>query len=169
MSKTSTPLDPEFTPLYDGAPVVVRLVNGEEILTVAYHSTDDDRAMLERPIAVVYETTETKPSIQEDFSVSRVRTRFERWISMSDATLYPVYLEHILTVAPLADKIVQAYLQWAEKLYDQTVVFREMSPVKQTDAQDLVSQLPPDTSAEEVQKSYFDYVLHNFKPKGKPN
>lgn len=167
--KPNNPKDEGFTALYDGAPVIVRLINGEEILTVAYHSEDDDRMMLERPIAVQYESLEPTSDIQNDLSVSRVRTRFERWLSMSDALMFPVYLDHVMTIAPLADNIVQAYVEWAEKLYDHGVVFREMHPVGQDAKNTFPEQFPADTTADEVRKSYFDYVLQNFKPKGKPN
>lgn len=164
-----TPKEDGFTALYDGAPVIVRLITGEEILTVAYHSTDDDRMMLERPIAVQYESLEQTSDMQDDLNVSRVRTRFERWLSMSDALMFPVYLDHVLTIAPLADNIVQAYVEWAEKLYDHGVVFRELQQVGHDSSHSFSEQLPPDTTVDEVRKSYFDYVLQNFKPKGKPN
>lgn len=173
MSDPHSPLEQGFEPIYSGTPVLVRLITSEEILTVAYHSTNDSRIMLERPIAIVFETTEKsiEPQTDPSFNISRVRTRFERWIHLSDAFIFPVYLDHILTIAPLANSIIEAYIEWADKLYEQTVVFREaQAKITATSPQNTTPvTYPSDTSVDEIRQSYFDYILHNFKPKGRPN
>lgn len=169
MSNTPTFDELGFKPIYDGVPVLVRLISGDELLAVAYHSEADSRMMLERPIAIIFEDPELSPDFDQELNLTRVRTRFERWVSLSDALVFPIYLDHVVTVAPLADTFVQAYLEWADKLYEHAVAFRETQPNTRLPENNFPEQYPADTTVKEIRQSYFDYVLHNFKPKGKPN
>lgn len=175
MSNADLPPDHGYEPIYDGMPMLVRLITGEELLSVAYHSKQDDRILLERPILILMENSETLPDHATKLSLTRVRTRFERWLYLSDAFLFPVYTEHVLTLAPLAEPFIEAYIEWSEKLYETGVTLRETQPTKSVTntTPDLTSStpvsLPANTTVQEIRESYFDYVLHNFRPKGKPN
>lgn len=166
----SSPLDDSnFQPLFDGMPIVLRLINGEEVLAVVYHSPEDDRLMLERPLAIHFENAETTDKALDHLNVTRVRTRFERWVPLSSAEYFPIYLDLIMTMAPLADSILEAYIEWAEKLYEKAITFREVTPQPSDPPESFPPQLPEGVTADEIRQSYFDFILHNFKPKGKPN
>lgn len=167
----SNPLDDNhFKPLFDGMPIVLRLINGEEVLAVVYHNPDDDRVMLERPLAIHFENSETQDNPLEQMNITRVRTRFERWVPLSSSEYFPIYLDLIMTMAPLADTILEAYIEWAEKLYANAITFREITPSQTDEKSDAFpAQLPEGVTVDEIRQSYFDFILHNFKPKGKPN
>lgn len=163
-----------FRPLFDGLPVVLRLMSHEEILAIVYYSDDDDRFMLERPLLVSYETTETINEIEQKTSLTRIRTRFERWITLSDAIYFPVYLDHVLTVAPLAEPVMNTYIEWADRLYTSSgnLNIREIKssgPFTNFVPGDSDNIKTPEKEVEEIRESYFDFILHNFNPKGKPN
>ena len=86
---------------------------------------------------------------------STVRTRFDRWIPFTSALIFPIYPEHILSIAPLADAYTNAYMEWADQLYEEE---SPLSTVKE-----------PEDTPENIDQSYLDYLLHSFKQKGKPH
>lgn len=165
----------DFQPLFDGMPVVLRLVTKEELLALVYYSENDDRFMLERPLTIHYENTEVMDNLEANVNITRVRTRFERWITLSDSIYFPVLIDHILTIAPLAETIMNTYVDWANKLYTPSdkISIRELKSSRVDDPHSppqsqALSNISHD-EAEEIRQSYFDFILHNFHPKGKPN
>jgi len=162
--------DEKFHPLYEGYPVLVRLTSGTDILAVVYHSEEDDRLMLEQPISIVYEPIEDSETTKNSHQVDRVRVRFERWVLLSDADFYPIYMEHMLTMAPLTPSMAESYTQWAKNLYQLTANIKEPeTPQQSTESSTMPAVLPDGSTPEEVVQTYLDFFLHNFKPKGKPN
>lgn len=161
-SANNTPADLEA--IFDGVPVVVRLVNDDDILCVLYQSTlpDDERMFMERPLRVVVDEVDSdlqeSPTHQRtQVMYSQVRTRFDRWMAFTSATMFPVYTDHILSIAPLADRYIQSYVSWADQLYE---LYTEPTS-------SLTERETPST--EDIRRSYIDFLLHNFHPKGKPH
>jgi len=161
--------DENFQPLYEGYPVLVRLISERDVLAVVYYSAEDDRLMLEQPIAIEYEPIEDSTPSSAQIHGDRVRVRFERWILLSDADFYPIYLEQILTMAPLSPTMAESYTQWAKKLYQLTANLKDPETPTPTESAMRPSVLPDGSTPEEVVETYLDFFLHNFKPKGKPN
>lgn len=145
--------------VFDGIPVLVRLVSGDDVICVLYQrdTNDDLRMFMERPLRLFMNEIEMEPTgDRKTVRYSKVRTRFDRWMPMTDATMFPIYPDHILSIAPLADQYIHPYMEWANSLYEAHEVLLET----------MEKETP---SAEDVRKSYFDFFLHNFNPKGKPN
>lgn len=172
MENSSNPYD-ELEPLFDGLPALARLITGEDIMCVILHRRPqgnevDTRMFLERPLCV-----ETSDAISEDAVpvksplrkaqtvYSTIQTKFTRWIPFTAATVFPVYADHILSIAPLAEEYINAYMNWADELYP---------PVKTEHSTELNERRAlTDQTEEEIRRSYVDYLLHQFNPKGKPN
>jgi hypothetical protein len=153
----------DLKPVFDGVPVLVRLVNGDDVICVLYlRDTDGDiRMFMERPLRLFMNMfmneIETEPTMdRKNVMYSKVRTRFDRWMPMTQATIFPIYPDYILSIAPLADQYVHPYMEWATSLYE--------TPEK------LSEKMEKETpSIEDVRRSYIDFILHNFNGKGKPN
>lgn len=154
----------DLQPLFDGVPVIVRLVSADDIICVLYHrgTEDDPRIYMERPLRVIMDELATEPLNDRPRSTSvlysRVRSRFERWMPFTTATIFPIYNDHVLSIAPMADQYIQGYVEWANQLY---------ATDTELPANSLMEKAEP--TREDVQKSYFDFILHNYTPKGKPN
>lgn len=151
----------KFEPLYHGMPVMVRLVRGEDILCIVYKSLEDedDRMVLERPLLLTVDPVDPNLGETAKTVYARVRTRFERWMPFSDANMFPIYGDHVLSIAPLTDDFVNAYMEWADQLYQ---------PVPPSNRR-LLSQEEAAKEVDDIRESYFDFILANFHPKGRPN
>jgi hypothetical protein len=160
----ANPPDPEesLEPMFHGMPVLVRLTSREDILCILFQSREEDepRLFMERPLRILMDELVTDPPAQESLGktktvYSTVRTRFDRWIPFTSALIFPIYPEHILSIAPLADAYTNAYMEWADQLYEEE---SPLSTVKE-----------PEDTPENIDQSYLDYLLHSFKQKGKPH
>lgn len=159
-------------PMFNGLPVLVRLTSREDILCILFQGTDTEevRLFMERPLRMM--TQEIVPEMSEQTQhrattktvYSMVQTRFERWIPYTTAAIFPIYPDHILSIAPLADTYINSYMDWADQLYD-------IGP--HSDAAPATSDTPtsptPDETLDTAQRAYVDYLLHNFKQKGRPH
>lgn len=167
MANLTNPED-ALEPMFHGMPVLVRLTTREDILCVLFQSRADDepRLFMERPLRIIMD--EVVPNQSQDPTISprtktiysTVRTRFDRWIPFTSALIFPIYPEHVLSIAPLADTYTNSYMEWADQLYEQEspmTTRRETTP------------MTPDDTIENIQRSYIDYLLHSFKQKGKPH
>lgn len=150
-----------FEPLYHGMPVLVRLVRGDDILCIIYRSltSDDERMIMERPLLLTVDPLPPNLPETPQASYARVRTRFERWIPFSDANMFPIYGDHILSIAPLTEGFINTYMEWADQLYQLPL------PTNQTAS----SPEDADKQIQDIRDSYFDFILANFHPKGRPN
>lgn len=163
------PTNPEdaLEPMFHGMPVLVRLTNREDILCMLFQSRNEDesRLFMERPLRIIMdEIIPDKPAQavgQTKTVYSTVRTRFDRWIPFTSALIFPIYPEHILSIAPLADAYINSYIEWSDQLYEQT---SPLSPVNTDIAEHMHEETP-----ENIRQSYIDYLLHSFKHKGKPH
>ena len=165
----ANPPNPEdaLEPMFHGMPVLVRLTNREDILCILFQSREEDepRLFMERPLRIIMDELTPEQSTQDVIGrtktvYSTVRTRFDRWIPFTTALIFPIYPEHILSIAPLADAYTNSYMEWADQLYE------EDSPMSgRRDPAPIV----PEDSLENIRRSYIDYLLHNFKHKGKPH
>lgn len=162
------PPNPEdaLEPMFHGMPVLVRLTNREDILCILFQSREENEARLfmERPLRILMdellpEQSAHSPARQTKTIYSTVRTRFDRWIPFTTALIFPIYPEHVLSIAPLADAYTNSYMEWADQLYEQ--------PSPMANSRDDASF--PDDTLENVRQSYIDYLLQNFKQKGKPH
>lgn len=162
-----------FQPLYDGMPVVIRLQSHEHLLAVIYYSDNDDRLLLERPLHVVFQNIRSSHPSATETNMMRVRTHFERWIALSNAIYYPVHLDHILTIAPLEDAFIELYIEWSDKLYQEShrpqLSNFDTQDIHESSAKPTSRFAPDDATTEEIRQSYFDYILQNYKFKGKPH
>lgn len=156
--------------MYNGLPVVVRLITGENVMCILYEprTEEDPRVMMERPLEVVMEESIDLPDLYKNAARSntiyaKVRTRFDRWLPLTDATLFPVYPDHIVCIAPVSPQFVNSYMEWSDQLYDQP--FDATPPQK---ASEPVANTTT-TSSSDIRESYFDFILHSYVPKGKPN
>lgn len=167
MDYPDNPYD-ELEPLFHGLPVLVRLITGDDILCILFQRTEspsneqhDTRLYMERPLRLYMQETEpdsaapTSP-VRERTIMSTVRTRFDRWMPFTAALVYPIYPDHILSIAPISDQYTNSYIGWADQLYEE---LPHASPVNST----------KDQTDEEIRRSYLDFLLHQFTPKGKPN
>lgn len=141
--------------VFDGMPVVVRLISRDDIICVLYHRTDDDPTMMmERPLRLIIDEhigDSKKEGGRLQMLYSKVRIRFDRWMPMTTATMFPIYNDHVISIAPISDQFINSYAEWANQLYD-------------------TAQTPEDDATpEEIRNSYFDFLLHNYQPKGKPS
>lgn len=172
MEHLGNPYD-ELEPLFNGLPVLVRLITKEDVLCIlfqrAQQSTDDPdvRLYMERPLRLIMDEVYPESATVERESLGRtqtvystVRTRFDRWIPLTTAGLFPIYPDHILSIAPLSDQYVNSYISWADQLYADTKF-----PHASLDPATALK----DQTEEEIRRSYIDYLLHQFNPKGKPN
>lgn len=166
MEPSSNPYD-ELEPLFNGLPAIVRLLTNEDILCVLFQRREhpdeiDTRMFLERPLRAV--TIDAGPASgsfaakQTQTVYSTIQTRFERWMPFTSAVMFPVYADHILSIAPLAEQYINPYMSWAEELYQ-----RSGHSTVDTSAGFA------DQTEEDIRRSYIDYLLHQFNPKGKPN
>lgn len=163
MDKPSDAADLE--PVFDGIPVLVRLITGVDLICVLYQRTTDDedmRMFMERPLRLFMDEIDTEPAPdpaerRSKVLYSKVRTRFDRWMPMTTATIFPIYPDHMLSIAPLADQYIQPYMEWANQLYEYTPE-PSYAPTEK--------EIP---SNEEIRRSYMDFLLHSFNPKGKPH
>jgi hypothetical protein len=160
-----SPNNTDLDAVFNGIPVIVRLITGDDIICVLYQRTndaDDPRMFMERPLRLLVAEIGIEPAAETTIGktntlYSKVRTRFDRWIPMTDATMFPVFPDHIVSIAPIADQYVHPYMEWADQLYQYPEEL--VSP-------QLEKQAP---STDELRKTYIDFLLHNFNPKGKPN
>lgn len=162
----SNPADLE--PIFDGIPVLVRLINGDDVICVLYQhrNEDDSRMFMERPLRLVMDELQAEPAQdpaakKSKVLYSKVRTRFDRWMPMTVATMFPIYGDHMLSIAPIADQYIHPYMEWANQLY-------EYVAEPSYDAQPTTEQQQR-AAEEDLKQSYIDFFLHNFNPKGKPN
>lgn len=163
------PTNPEdaLEPMFHGMPVLVRLTNREDILCMLFQSRNEDetRLFMERPLRIIMdEIIPDKPAQavgQTKTVYSTVRTRFDRWIPFTTALIFPIYPEHILSIAPLADAYINSYIEWSDQLYEQA------SPL--SSAHPDITEHMHDETPESIKQSYIDYLLHSFKHKGKPH
>ena len=151
---------PQLEAVFDGVPVVVRLLSQDDIICVLYQRPDDDDGvmLMERPLRLIMDEIATEPREKDrslHVSYSKVRMRFDRWMPMTSATMFPIYTDHVLSIAPVADQFINPYMEWANQLYD------VMS--------DPTHSPDDNATADELRKSYFDFLLLNFHPKGKPS
>lgn len=155
-------LDPdELEPVNSGLPVTVRFISGEDVICIAYKflNSDDPRLILERPLTVVFEDV-VDDHKTNNTNFTRVRSRFERWMPLSNANEYPIYIDHVLSIAPLLDTLINSYMETSHRLYTLETYAEKLTTTPSTHTeQDM----------DEIRQSYFDFVLHNFKPKGRPN
>jgi len=162
-------------PVFNGMPVIVRLTSGQDILCTLYQSTQDDdpRMIMERPLRVVSEEIMQPVGDNKNLYASgetvytKVRTRFDRWMTLSDVFMFPIFSDHIISIAPLSEDYVNAYMEWAEQLYSagpQSIYTTNTTATHTTPAPSISGN-----TAEDIRQSYFDFVLHNFIPKGKPS
>lgn len=162
-------INPEdaLEPMFHGMPVLVRLTNREDILCMLYQSrnAEEPRLFMERPLRILMDEIipdkPPQPLGQTKTVYSTVRTRFDRWIPFTTAVIFPIYPEHILSIAPLADAYINSYVEWSDQLYEQPSVV--------TSPNMDVSEHMKNESAENIRQSYIDYLLHSFKHKGKPH
>jgi hypothetical protein len=163
------PTNPEdaLEPMFHGMPVLVRLTNREDILCMLFQSRNEDesRLFMERPLRIIMDEIipdkPPQPVGQTKTVYSTVRTRFDRWIPFTTALIFPIYPEHILSIAPLADAYINSYMEWSDQLYEQA------SPL--SSAHPDITEHMHDETPESIKQSYIDYLLHNFKHKGKPH
>ncbi len=151
---------PKVEAVFDGVPVLVRLISQDDIICVLYHRPEDDSEtmLMERPLRLIVDEigTESKEKPRNvHVSYSKVRMRFDRWMPLTSATMFPIYTDHVLSIAPIADQFINPYMEWANQLYDAT--------------SDPVHPPEDDATSDELRKSYFDFLLHDFHPKGKPS
>ena len=162
-------INPEdaLEPMFHGMPVLVRLTNREDILCMLFQSRNEEepRLFMERPLRILMDEIipdkPPQPLGQTKTVYSTVRTRFDRWIPFTTAVIFPIYPEHILSIAPLADAYINSYVEWSDQLYEQPSVV--------TSPNMDVSEHMKNESAENIRQSYIDYLLHSFKHKGKPH
>jgi hypothetical protein len=127
--------------------------------------------IMERPLRVVSEEVVQPLADSKNLMAggetiyTKVRTRFDRWMSLTDVFMFPIFSDHIISIAPLSDEYVNAYMEWADQLYSTTTATQMTS----TRATSSPSPAISSNTAEEVRQSYFDFILHNFIPKGKPS
>lgn len=165
----------KLEPVFNGMPVIVRLTTGEDILCILYQSQDisDGRMVMERPLRVISE--EVPPSSSDNRSTSytkglytRIRARFDRWMVLTDVPLFPVFSEHVISIAPLSDHYVNTYIEWADQLYAPLVDART-SPQDSTFPPTIPTSNTEVVVSDEAKRAYLDFILQNFTPKGKPN
>lgn len=176
-----TELSPEnMEPVFNGLPVIVRLTNGDDVICLLYqpYDTTDPRLVMERPLQIIVEETVDSSDLYNASSkgqtvYAKVRTRFDRWMPLTDMMMFPVYPDHIISIAPAAKQFINPYMEWAEQLYD-TPFDGTASPASSsavpTNSSAPVSNTGNDSSTvRDTRESYFDFILHNYTPKGKPN
>ncbi len=160
MSQSSN-ITPQLEALFDGVPVMVRLISRDDIICVLYQRPDNDNQtmLMERPLHLIIDEVNADASDKDHrrahISYSKVRIRFDRWMPLTSATMFPIYTDHVLSIAPIADQYINSYMNWANQLYD--IVTASIQPIDEA------------TTPEEIRKSYLDFLLHNFHPKGKPS
>lgn len=165
MTNPTNPAD-ALEPMFHGMPVLVRLTTREDILCILFESREDieSRLFMERPLRVIMDEVipeqTTDAGRQAKTVYSTVRTRFDRWIPFTTALIFPIYPEHVLSIAPVADSYINSYIEWADQLYEQS------SPLS---AHRNTVSITPDDSPENIRQSYIDYLLHSFKQKGRPH
>ena len=157
-------------PFYDGLPVIVRLLSGEDVICVAYQD-DDQRVLIERPLRIMYEVSENIPDSHTSSGVNfaKVRTRFERWMPFSDANMFPVDYYHVVSIAPLSEQFINAYMEWSSQLYQDSAASYDDTFAEDLLTDDGVVPAPGPDATEEEKQSYNDFLLHNLNTKGKPN
>lgn len=139
-------LGEDHDPICSGMPIVVRTSTGSDILCTAWipkvvDANSSEPMVVERPIEIFFETTFPDPDSNEVKS----QIRFARWMPLSDATAFPLYVSHILSIAPLTGMITNAYIKWADTLYQRnTLQLKDASAA-------------PDVAAEELLRA-FDHV-----------
>lgn len=160
--------DDALEPMFHGMPVLVRLANREDILCILFQSReqDDARMFMERPLRILTDEVIPKHPTKGELGhtktiYSTVRTRFDRWIPFTTALIFPIYPEHVLSIAPLADSYTNSYMEWADQLYEQS------SPL--SSHREATTDASTTDTLENIRQSYIDYLLQNFKQKGKPH
>jgi hypothetical protein len=169
MADTPEPTpQPEFFPLYNGMPVVIRLLSGGDVLCTAYRSISPQAPLLiERPLQVaivVHPPEDDFTDLEtEDANFKEPRpthsTNAYRWMPTSSAMVFPVKPEHILTIAPISDQMTNLYIGWADQLY---LTADQPSP-------SATPQEINDEITEDERNAYFDFLLQSFVPTGKPH
>ena len=161
----------EYSPLFNGMPMVVRLLTGD-VYCIGYRSNRllDRQLIMERPLIMrpvqlgptVNPTTPDNDDADDDdnddvvetskpvTTAYRVPVRFARWMSTSDAGVFGVDMAQVITLAPLSDEYINAYMEWAQMFYASA----EASP----------SEPPtPNTT------SLYNFILQQYTPVGKPH
>lgn len=158
-------LEPELEAVFGGVPVIVRLLTQDDVLCVLYQPRDanDSRMFMERPLRIVMEEMGVESSEEgphrERVLVSKVRARFDRWMPFTTAAMFPLYNDHVMSIAPVADQYIPSYIEWADRLY--TYQPEVSSPRHATE------KLEP--TSDDIRNSYIDFLIHSDTPKGKPN
>lgn len=102
--------------LYSGRPAIFRLGTSEEIIGVAmlvHNDTWGWHYKITRPLRVV-----TTISNEND----EVSIRFVRWIPLSEATVYSINAEQVVTVTRLSPVLIPEYQKQANKFYSESLV-----------------------------------------------
>lgn len=158
----STPLE-NYNLVYNGEPVVIRLITGEDVLCIAYIPKDemDDRLLVIRPVHVSLRQVSpspTDPTIDKALE-TQYRPSFSRWIAFSGNEVFPISAHNIMTIAPLSALMSALYIQWAGKLYEVPAV-KTQQPITVESGPDSHTSM---TDAE------LQALLMDFESKGKPN
>ena len=153
-SSADAPL--RLLPLFEGAPVLLRLTTGQDLIAVVFQADDEEdddiesigvRVILQRPVIATVRAI--LPSVG-DQTTETVKLALEPWMPLSSSSMFPIYTDHVLCIAPLVPAAEEEYDIVAQSFYGD------------------VTDNDPDTP-EDVQKSYHDFLFHNFTHKGKPN
>jgi len=147
--------------LNDGAPVVVKLQNGDEIIGVLY--CDEQSGMLiDKPLQTVRET------IGEDENFIRYGTRFEKWVKNAGTNAVPIMEHNVMSIAILTAKMGTVYAEWSARFYaPPPVLIEEEPPTEELEEPDP----GPETDAAGVELTeeevtmrniYFQHILENF-------
>lgn len=177
MSLSGNPQTTNLEPLYNGLPVLVRLITSDDVICILFECREDStaepdtRLFMERPLSLFFATSEPvlrKTSIdqQPQTTYSSVRTRVDRWMPMTDAAIFPVYPDHILSIAPLSANHIDFYMNCAGQLYTEPAYSDAPDDIHMGSSNSTDTQT---SQTDAVQQSYMDFLLHQFHPKGKPH
>jgi len=102
--------------LYSGRPAIFRLATSEEIIGVAmleHNNMWGWHYKITRPLRVVSAISATN---------DEVSIRFVRWIPLSEATVYSINAEQVITVTRLSPVLIPEYQKQAKKFYSESLV-----------------------------------------------
>lgn len=150
-----------YEPFYDGMPVTVRFMNGEDVICTAYSPKDnmDFTVILHRPLQITALPSETTKRNSSDGTL--IRVRFSKWMPLSDEETYIVQDSHVIALAPLSLTLVNSYMEWSGKLYDYQIRPTQLSSTTEQPTQNT----PTADDATDILTKF----LHEYKPKGKAN
>lgn len=147
-----------FEHVNDGMPIVLKMLNDQEVLATAVSNPFTGKFLVIRPVVIKHKR-DVDPDDGEDDT--KFVANVEKYILYTDSKIVGINPKVIAAVCPLSQALINSYIQWADRFYGPAPIEDHEIPVQ-----------PPTDTAQNIAdetKRYIDFVTHTMPTVGKKN